>query len=1468
MFPWAKILRFGALTFAGVVVGGCVLLLSAYAILQTDAGRARLVSFLNSQLGTPGGTGIRIHSLDGDLLRHIDIEGLVVHDKNGEWFRLNTVHIEWRPAALFDGVLSITHLNLIGLHMARVPVQENERSPAAFHLPHLPLPVAIDRFSLKDAFLAKPVLGKTVAFCASGNTTVDTHGLMRTRVDVEHTDGVPGHARLEAEFQPQSKRLGIQFTMNEPSGGTLAQVFNLTGLPSLSIHVIGDGPLDDWNGVLQVRAGDIASLDMKLTLDVVNQLTMKVDGHADVSRFFHEPLRTLLADRLTFDAAVDFTNDGVVLRRVYLANELGTADISGELKGRDGDLKVLLACTPQGIDYVNDYVTPLSIGDIRVDVKLEGPLQQPFISMDVVADSPALGSVSAGQSKSVFEIDFQRPYNRQDANPSIRGKGRLSGVRLKPPELHELLGDEINWSFDSTLHLDTDFIDIRDAVISTALGCLSGSGQVAMGGQKSNLRVQVEINDLAPLSPIIHRSVIGSAKVESLIHSSDLRQGMNADLTGKLNGLSFGDTVIDKLLGPQVSVAGNLVLSTNNEWTIRGLTIESAVGTLIGGLSITQDSHDLEGHYRLRVPRLADLSDLMNVSLSGRLDMEGDIGGNLSDPSLTGRISLQAPTVNNIHPGTLEARLELVRLMEKPHGRVSISLSDGRFGHVRGATNFAFIDAAEIELNDIVVELRDTKVSGGLIVPLKGGPVTGSLAGQLASLSAWSDLVGREMSGTATFMLNLSMEGDLQKAELNLDGNDLAVGLEVDETAKFDTINVSAQVTDLLGAPKGRIEFVAQDVKLFDAFLSELSFNWDLDGLTRGAVIAASTGDLYGPFRLDLASEYSRRDGRGIELMLSGLDALVMGQTIEIEKPARFTLGPDGMALTDLALDVGDGRVSAGGRVTGDDIEGTLDVMNFPMAVAEIAIPDAGMFDTLSGHARISGSRTSPFGRFAMEITGTHPMTATARDIRPIAGRVEGEWRDGRLQLTGKLSGFAEKNVSLEADLPLRIEPISLAVHLPRDEQINGKLIWEGEFGPIWDLLNTNEDRFTGRGDLALDLGGTVNALHVKGYFDLIQGRYQNIITGTTFSNVEMRIEGNRDRLVLKKLVADDGRDGLLQGNGALNLDPAKHFPMNLQLEFKETILVARDDLTVRASGNMTLKGSLRKVLLSGKVVTKDVKLNLGNHTAPEITELDVEEINLPNGTPKENQSAVGGGQGPAFLDLDLQISVPGKAFVRGMGLDSEWKGDLKITGTEDAPIVAGVLEPVRGEFSLMGKTFKLKNGFAEFAGTSDIDPILNLAGEYKATGLTAIVALTGSASQPKIELKSRPPMPQSEIAARVLFGTSAGDLTPAQSIQLASSIATFSGVFSAGGIMDATRSMLGLDVLKFGEAEYDPTEITVSVGKYVTEGVYIEVEQGTKEDSRTSATIEFEVLPNIRIEGGTTQRGGNKVGLKWKWDY
>jgi hypothetical protein len=45
-------------------------------------------------------------------------------------------------------------------------------------------------------------------------------------------------------------------------------------------------------------------------------------------------------------------------------------------------------------------------------------------------------------------------------------------------------------------------------------------------------------------------------------------------------------------------------------------------------------------------------------------------------------------------------------------------------------------------------------------------------------------------------------------------------------------------------------------------------------------------------------------------------------------------------------------------------------------------------------------------------------------------------------------------------------------------------------------------------------------------------------------------------------------------------------------------------------------------------------------------------------------------------------------------------------------------------------------------------------------------------------------------------------------------------------------------------------------------------VEAGGEQSSRAATTVEVEVLPDVRIEGGTTEKGGNKVGVKWTWDY
>ena len=63
---------------------------------------------------------------------------------------------------------------------------------------------------------------------------------------------------------------------------------------------------------------------------------------------------------------------------------------------------------------------------------------------------------------------------------------------------------------------------------------------------------------------------------------------------------------------------------------------------------------------------------------------------------------------------------------------------------------------------------------------------------------------------------------------------------------------------------------------------------------------------------------------------------------------------------------------------------------------------------------------------------------------------------------------------------------------------------------------------------------------------------------------------------------------------------------------------------------------------------------------------------------------------------------MPGKVFVRGNGLNSEWAGQLQVTGSPEAPIVSGSLRPIRGGFSFAGKSFSLRSGSVQFDGTKD----------------------------------------------------------------------------------------------------------------------------------------------------------------------
>lgn len=108
---------------------------------------------------------------------------------------------------------------------------------------------------------------------------------------------------------------------------------------------------------------------------------------------------------------------------------------------------------------------------------------------------------------------------------------------------------------------------------------------------------------------------------------------------------------------------------------------------------------------------------------------------------------------------------------------------------------------------------------------------------------------------------------------------------------------------------------------------------------------------------------------------------------------------------------------------------------------------------------------------------------------------------------------------------------------------------------------------------------------------------------------------------------------------------------------------------------------------------------------------------------------------------LDLRLTGEGIALARG-GMESEWRGRLRVAGTASAPRLVGEADLVRGTYRLFGRSVELRRGTMRFDGSPD--PLLDIV-TAPPGGFGPGVRITGRASRPEIgvaPLGSRAPLP------------------------------------------------------------------------------------------------------------------------------
>ncbi len=1090
----------------------------------------------------------------------------------------------------------------------------------------------------------------------------------------------------------------------------------------------------------------------------------------------------------------------------------------------------------------------------------------PVLSVNARAEGPldelkGQAGVSTGDDVSLLDIRFTLSL---EAQPRWEIDGQAQLTKIIDEALRPYLPGSTRFDLRGQFN-KTGFVLTRGS-LANDLAQLGISGN--LDNFAADFDLAVKLDDIHKLADITGVSFHSQADIKAHIISGDIRKGAKATLDSGFSKIHPLSSQWLAVVGERVTLRGDIGYEVGQPWSFKGISINGEAVKVSINASLGNEPDSLDAEYKIQIPRLAALSEALGSSIEGELMANGNIKGELTEPALSVQMHSPDLWMDGFNVGAVDARVNFPQINQNLMGDAELTINQNEYGLVRLKSLFSLLDENQLRFDELEIESRDSKLVGGVSVDLAGVTVSANMAGDNIPLAPWSSLAGRSLAGNADVSIGISNDGKKHSLELAANGKGLDIELDEKDSLRVKSLIAKIKVKDLLGEPTSSMRLLATDSRLADTQLEEVIFEGRMNKPDLVQSRLQIQGEIQGPFELEAEADYGIREN-GFSLDVSRLSVSMFDPPVNLEGRLQLEQVNDIINLTESAFNLAGGRVLAKAQIEPDKIALTLNASEISIAKLDKIYSNSDLSGIVSGNLLISGSRNDPQGDLVLQVDDLQTAQSKIKTGLPVSvsGELRGKWRDEKLQLNASLSELATDKLLARATLPLRLDKETLLITVPSNEAIKGRVSWSGDLEPLWNLFSQREDRFTGKGEVALELEGHVGDPRVGGHFQVTDGRYENMQSTTTLVGLNLRLTGNGDKLVLEEFAAGDGKSGSISGSGSIDLNPDQSYPINMHLKAKDLLLVALDELNLNASADLSLQGNLSEALLSGEIITGQSELDLSGSLPLEIVELEVEEINASSAKHSSDNKPTTK-SASSRLGLDLKITVPGKSFIRGLGLESEWRGEIKVDGFSEAPKVSGTLSPVRGRYNLMGKSFSLESGTIRFTGSDDIDPILDITAEHSASSITALVQITGTASNPDIKLTSRPPLPESEIASEVLFGTNSGNLTTAQSLQLATAVTSNNTRMGGLNILDSTRRLLGVDVIGFTDSEMDSNSARVSVGKYVADGVFLEVEGGGEKDSYTSTTVEVELMPNVRFEGGTTETGGSKVGIRWKWDY
>lgn len=1259
---------------------------------------------------------------------------------------------------------------------------------------------------------------------------------------------------------------GLKTAPVDVGGADLAAVVRVTGedialdvnggatglrLDKLGPDLVGDADI----AVKGLFSGGVVSLDA-LSIEA-KPLSLTASGTADLNAETADLAYTLAAPRLA------------PLAQAYDVNAAGAFSADGEVSGPfaavrlNGEL-ALEELAYEGENYgavriTHDAVfdeTPEGTATIRADGSPYGPVTfDGAFRLDgsdlALSDMIATGLDARIEGDLDVDLDTTLMAGKVDIDaPDLSSLSRVTGQPAKGAIKGTvgLFNQDGRQTVDADLTLtDIDAAGVRvasgalDARITDALGevnadgALSARDVLAFGYGVEELNVDAEVagattenasfdaraNFVAASLGSVLEEALGPDLANAAVKSGELEvKGDLADLTAKLRAAEF---TADKARVEAVNAdvrATDVLGAANAEGTAEVIDA-SALGYGVARFSVegevqgaSTENPAFDATARFTDAALGDAlaeaagPDMANAAIkSGELEIKGDLA------DLRAKLKALGFTADKARVGSVTA--------------------DVRATDVLGAVNA-----------DGTAEVRDAAALGFGVARLSvTGDVKGATTGDPA-FDVKASFSGADLGAAQVRSGHVAAKGDLADLRATLRAQGVAAG-----SASLPAVALDARVREATGGnPAIDATLTANGADLGAATLATASarVGGRLSALAlkvdaAGALASGEDVTLTTAATADLA-------GAGPQATVSVLRLTVDQDEIALRAPLRVTSGGGATTLRSLDLGFPGGGVTGTATLHGDGASGDLAVAIGdlkPIGALAGAPVDRGSvdmtakFDTRPGRANADVEVAARDLRFADVVA----------DIGSLGLDASIDWNGRQAEVDAALSGPFGEPMRLALSAPLRPSggPVPTA---PANGALTGSVDWTGEIGDVWALVPLPGHVLAGAANIALNLSGTVSKPEFGGDVTLSDGRYENLDTGTILVNLNADSRVESTGAFVLDLDAEDGSSGTVTARVSV-ADGA----LDASVNAVNATLVRRDDATAALTIDLKAVGPLAGPAISGVVNIDRAEIRLIGALPPSIA--DIGEVRIKGEERPAPEPSAG-----EDISLNIDVNGPQDIYVRGRGLDSEWRIALEIRGTAADPRIKGAIEKRRGRLDLLGAPLELSQGEIVFSGAPGIDPRLNIELSRENDGVTGGIAVTGTAGAPQINFVSRPALPEDEVLPRILFGKSQQSLSPSEALQLAAGISTL--LDGSGGATDSVRAAVGVDVLRIEEGDGGPA---VTVGKNITDGVFVGAKQPVGGGSG-SVKVEIEIFDNFSLDSEVGPDVGQSIGLNWKRDF